>query len=80
MGRRVMNKTCDHSGVEITSDKSTTELVHFQLGAIRDSHAAYDLKTKNYTIVQDGLYTVQKFYRAGDVIESPILVTNRELK
>lgn len=53
-----------------------SELVHFEKG--KDTHNAYDSSVGKYTIVSSGRYTVVKDYSAGDIIDSPILVTNKK--
>jgi len=54
------------------------ETIHFQKNNNLDTHAAYDPVADKYTIVVDGIYTIVKFFKAGDVIDAPMLVTNKK--
>lgn len=65
-----MNKQLTYIGL-------TLETIHFKMNSIIDTHAAYNKESNTYTIVRDGTYLVIKHYKSGDIIDSPILVTNR---
>ena len=65
-------------------DVPAEQCIFFQSGKT-DSHAAFDAKTKYYTIVQDGeyIYTYSKVsmhkkaFKAGDVIYDPYMVMSK---
>lgn len=79
--------TCGHNWYHISSYtmctgssnlniKPSAETIFFKIEKT-DTHNAYDEKTKKYAIVHDGLYTVKKYYKAGDVIDDPISVERK---
>lgn len=70
---------CDEYHGKQVSTIGVSETVYFQKNSNLDTHAAYDGNTNKYTIGADGIYTIVKFFKAGDVIDNPMLVTNRRL-
>ena len=53
------------------------EIIQYQ--KLIDTHGTFNKENKEYTILEDGVYTVIKYFRAGETIKDPLLVTNQEV-